>query len=78
MKTPPEGTRFGGAAGRPDRSACKKACFAEVKMQDNILEVRHLSKYYAGVKALDDVSIAFRRGEVHALAGEKTARASPH
>ena len=42
-------------------------------MQDNILEVRHLSKYYAGVKALDDVSIAFRRGEVHALAGENGA-----
>ena len=42
-------------------------------MQYNILEVRHLSKYYAGVKALDDVSIAFRRGEVHALAGENGA-----
>lgn len=42
-------------------------------MQDNILEVKHLSKYYAGVKALDDVSLSFRRGEIHALAGENGA-----
>jgi len=42
-------------------------------MQDIILEVKHLSKYYAGVKALDDVSLSFRRGEIHALAGENGA-----
>jgi ribose transport system ATP-binding protein len=42
-------------------------------MQDTILEVKHLSKYYAGVKALDDVSISFKKGEVHALAGENGA-----
>ena len=42
-------------------------------MQENILEVRNLSKYYTGVKALDDVSISFRKGEVHALAGENGA-----
>ncbi|MDO4548712.1 MAG: sugar ABC transporter ATP-binding protein [Clostridia bacterium] len=42
-------------------------------MQECILEVQHLNKYYAGVKALDDVSISFRRGEVHALAGENGA-----
>jgi ribose transport system ATP-binding protein len=42
-------------------------------MQDYILEVRNLSKYYAGVKALDDVSIGFLKGEVHALAGENGA-----
>ena len=42
-------------------------------MQEYILEVQHLSKYYAGVKALDDVSLSFRRGEVHALAGENGA-----
>ncbi len=42
-------------------------------MQDYILEVKNLSKYYAGVKALDDVSLSFRRGEVHALAGENGA-----
>ena len=42
-------------------------------MQEHIFEVKHLSKYYAGVKALDDVSLGFRRGEVHALAGENGA-----
>ena len=42
-------------------------------MQEYILEVQHLKKYYAGVKALDDVSIGFRRGEIHALAGENGA-----
>ncbi len=42
-------------------------------MQEYIFEVKHLSKYYAGVKALDDVSLGFRRGEVHALAGENGA-----
>ncbi len=43
-------------------------------MEENIiLEVRNLCKYYAGVKAIDDVSVAFREGEVHALAGENGA-----
>lgn len=39
----------------------------------NILELKHISKHYTGVKALDDVSISFRRGEVHALMGENGA-----
>ena len=39
----------------------------------NILELKHISKQYTGVKALDDVSISFRRGEVHALVGENGA-----
>jgi len=42
-------------------------------MQENILEVRNLSKYYPGVRALDDVTVAFRAGEIHALAGENGA-----
>ena len=41
--------------------------------EQNILELRHISKQYTGVKALDDVSISFRRGEVHALMGENGA-----
>ena len=39
----------------------------------NILELKHISKQYTGVKALDDVSISFRQGEVHALMGENGA-----
>ena len=39
-------------------------------MNDIILKVDHLSKYFALVKALDDISFDVRRGEVHALCGE--------
>jgi len=33
------------------------------------LEVRHLSKHFGGLKAVDDVSFSVRRGGVHALIG---------
>ena len=39
----------------------------------NILEFKNITKKYAGVVALDNVSLAFRAGEVHALAGENGA-----
>ena len=42
-------------------------------MQDYILEVKDLCKYYPGVKALDGVSVGFKEGEIHALAGENGA-----
>lgn len=42
-------------------------------MQQPILTVRHLTKTYPGVVALDDVSVSFERGEVHALLGENGA-----
>ena len=38
-----------------------------------ILEVRNISKEFPGVKALDDVSMAFYAGEVHAIVGENGA-----
>ncbi len=37
------------------------------------MEIHHLSKSFPGVKALDDVSLAVRPGEVHALCGENGA-----
>lgn len=40
---------------------------------DNILELKHISKYYPGVTALNDVSLNVRRGEIHALIGENGA-----
>ncbi len=38
-----------------------------------VLSLKHISKTYPGVKALDDVSISFEKGEVHALVGENGA-----
>lgn len=42
-------------------------------MEDNILEIKNISKLYPGVRALNNVSLSFRRGEVHALCGENGA-----
>lgn len=38
-----------------------------------MLELRHISKAFPGVRALDDVSLEFKAGEVHALMGENGA-----
>jgi ribose transport system ATP-binding protein len=38
-----------------------------------VLEVKNITKEYPGVRALDDVSLAFNTGEVHALVGENGA-----
>jgi len=38
-----------------------------------ILELKHISKSFPGVKALDDVSLAVKPGKVHALMGENGA-----
>ena len=42
-------------------------------MDDNILEMRHITKTFAGVAALQDVSLAARQGEIHAICGENGA-----
>lgn len=43
-------------------------------MVDNyILEMEHIKKSFPGVKALDDVGIKVRAGEIHALMGENGA-----
>ena len=38
-----------------------------------LLEVHNLTKIFPGIKALDDVHLKLRRGEVHALIGENGA-----
>ncbi len=40
---------------------------------NNILEMRGISKYFPGIKALDHVDFTMRSGEVHALIGENGA-----
>lgn len=42
-------------------------------MSDIILEMRHITKAFSGVKALDDVNLQVKRGEIHALCGENGA-----
>lgn len=38
-----------------------------------VLRVNHLTKEFPGVKALDDITLDFREGEVHCLVGENGA-----
>ncbi|GGM26178.1 MULTISPECIES: multiple monosaccharide ABC transporter ATP-binding protein [Micromonospora] len=42
-------------------------------MADHILEMRRITKTFPGVAALQDVSLAVRRGEIHAICGENGA-----
>ena len=45
-----------------------------MSIEDNhILEFRSITKEFPGVKALDNISMSFRYGEVHALCGENGA-----
>src|ERR1700692_3669159 len=39
----------------------------------NILEMRGITKTFPGVKALDNVNLSVRQGEIHALVGENGA-----
>ncbi|MFA6505608.1 MAG: multiple monosaccharide ABC transporter ATP-binding protein [Treponemataceae bacterium] len=39
-------------------------------MTDTMLEMRNIHKRFPGVHAVDDVSLAVRKGEIHALVGE--------
>jgi ABC-type sugar transport system ATPase subunit len=41
--------------------------------ENTLLELRHISKQYPGVLALDDVSVTFKTNEIHALVGENGA-----
>ncbi len=42
-------------------------------MGEHILEMRNITKTFPGVTALQDVSLAVRRGEIHAICGENGA-----
>ncbi len=39
----------------------------------DLIELRHVSKTFPGVKALKDVSFCVKKGEIHGLAGENGA-----
>ena len=42
-------------------------------MKDYILEMKNITKKFPGVKALDNVNLKVKRGEIHALVGENGA-----
>ncbi|TZE81390.1 xylose ABC transporter ATP-binding protein [Calorimonas adulescens] len=42
-------------------------------MSEYILEMRNITKEFPGVRALDDVSLRVKKGEIHALCGENGA-----
>ena len=42
-------------------------------MSEVILEMKHITKAFSGVKALDDVNLQVKKGEIHALCGENGA-----
>ncbi|MBP2655566.1 MAG: transporter ATP-binding protein [Firmicutes bacterium] len=42
-------------------------------MVEYILEMKHITKEFSGVKALDDVNLTIKKGEIHALCGENGA-----
>jgi ABC-type sugar transport system ATPase subunit len=44
-----------------------------MSMADAFIEFRHITKTFAGVTALDDVSLSIGKGECHALMGENGA-----
>lgn len=47
--------------------------FSTMSNSPVVLRLEHLSKKFPGVKALDDVSIDIRKGEIHVLMGENGA-----
>ncbi len=42
-------------------------------MEEPILEMRQITKKFGKVKALDNVNLKVRKGEIHALCGENGA-----
>ena len=42
-------------------------------MADYILEMKNITKTFPGVKALDNVNLQVKKGEIHALVGENGA-----
>ena len=43
------------------------------KLSNNILEMKNITKVFPGVKALDNVNLTVKQGEIHALVGENGA-----
>ncbi len=44
-----------------------------VENNDYVIEMRHITKEFPGIKANDDITLQLKRGEIHALLGENGA-----
>ena len=42
-------------------------------MENNIIEMLHITKEFPGIVANDDITLTLRKGEIHALLGENGA-----
>ena len=42
-------------------------------MNETILELKNITKIYPGIKALDDISLRFEKGQIHSIVGENGA-----
>lgn len=56
------------------QTATEDARWKQVLSQpDKVIEMQKITKAFPGIKVLDDVSVTFAQGEIHALAGENGA-----
>src|SRR5262245_26943768 len=44
-----------------------------MRTDDNVLDVRRVTKWYGPVRALEDASLSVRRGEIHGIVGQNGA-----
>lgn len=59
--------------GLPKRSLAALFLFIVENNMEEILKLQSITKNYAGVRALSNVSISFRRGHIHSIVGENGA-----
>lgn len=72
-KSPAAQKAAGGRAAHQSGENFRRVLELVRENRQSTLELRHISKYFPGVKALDDVSLTIKRGTVHALVGENGA-----
>ena len=44
---------------------------------ENVIEMLHITKEFPGIIANDDITLQLRRGEIHALLGERRRQIHP-